>query len=204
MTRSTHTRAGILPLLLLIAAGSLAGCGDSPPETNRNTGATNAAPTTKPAEPAPTSSPRPVLATSQTEWPGVEARLRNVGGKGGLLFVEVELVNTGSAPVAIEHYSAASATMTDDASKQLYEPFAQPGHPPSATVDLTQTLAPGELTTVNASFPLPSRAALVTLVFPKIGRFDAIPLEPKTGPPADKKADDTKAGKGEKKADKKG
>ncbi len=189
MTRLTKPTTGLLALLL-ISTGSLAGCGDGPPAANKNTPATNAPkPNQGPSTPPPTTAPRPVLATSTTEWPGVEARLRNVGGRGGLLFVEVELVNTSQAPVTIENYSAETAQMTDDASKQLYEPFAQPGHPPTATSGLTQTLAPGEMTTVNASFPLPSSTELVTIVFPKIGRFDAIPLRPKTAPGAEKKGD---------------
>lgn len=199
MTRLTKTTTGLLALLL-ISTGSLAGCGDGPPAANKNTPSTNAPkPNPEPSTPPPTSTPRPVLATSTTEWPGVEARLRNVGGRGGLLFVEIELVNTGQAPVTIENYSAETAQMTDDASKQLYEPFAQPGHSPAATSGLTQTLAPGEMTTVNASFPMPSKTELVTVVFPKIGRFDAIPLRPKTEPGADKKADKAADAKPEKK-----
>jgi hypothetical protein len=178
--------AATLALFLLTIA--LAGCGtDGPPSsTNANPDALTPPPK-PPAAPAETAKRATPLATTTSSWPGVEARLLSARPRSGLLTVEIELANTGNAPVTIDHYSAADATMTDDASKQIIKVFAPPGGQPAATADLTQTLQPGESTTVNAAFPLASTAQLVTISVPQIGRFEAIPLKPTgtSGEPSD-------------------
>lgn len=157
-------------------------CGSDAPPRNAGpnlapiTSGANSSNTASTTAPRPTPEPKAPLATLASQWPGVEARLRTLNKSGQLLFAEVELVNTGSAPVTIENYSAASAQMTDDASKEIRNVFAPPGRAPAATVELTQTLAPGESTTINASFPISASARVVTLVFPNVGRFEAIPI----------------------------
>lgn len=95
-----------------------------------------------------------------------------------MLLVEVQLSNKGAAPVAIEHYSAEGATMSTDNSKTIFKVFTIPGRPPAATTDLTQTLQPGESTTINMTFPLPASARIVSLSVPKIGPLEGIKLEP--------------------------
>lgn len=142
----------------------------------------NSAVATKPAElaPAEPKPPRKPIATASTEWPGIEARLMECSGRGTTLLVEIELANTSTAPVSIENYSARQAVMNDDKSKHSYEVLVV-GGPPVATDGLTQTLAPNEVTTVTASFPLPHNAELVTVAFPKIGKFEAIPLRKGAG-----------------------
>jgi hypothetical protein len=177
MTKSDRSprAARALALLALLAAAPLAGCSsDEPPA--RQKPAPTAPAENKASAPTPEAPKAPALAVSPTEWPGVEARLTNLRSNGNMLLVEVTLVNTGAAPATIEHYSATEATMTDDASKMPYEVFALPGGQPVATTDLTQTLQPGESTAVNATFPLPSTAKLVTVTFPRMGLFQAVRL----------------------------
>ncbi len=177
MKRSTR-----LAVLLLAAA---------PPPRNGAAAPGNAA-APAPATPeagAPTAPqpPRPPLATRPTDWPGVEARLSSAKAAGGLLLVEVQLANTGSAPASIENYSAAAAEMHDDVSTDLYGVFTPPGGQPAATAGLTQTLQPGETTTINMTFPLSSKAQLVSIMIPSVGLFEAVPLQPKgntSGAPA--------------------
>jgi hypothetical protein len=173
-SRPALTTAGIL----LFAAAIAAGCGpDAPPQRNGNLGPPpgNVAP--PPVPPRNAAPARPIV-TQTTDWQGVEARLTTARRAGQFLIVEIQLANTSGAAVTIDKYSAASANITDDASKQIYEAYAPPGGVAAATTDLTQTLAPGETTTVNASFPLPATARLVTIVFPQIGRFEGVPLDP--------------------------
>jgi hypothetical protein len=179
----------IRPLCFLgvaFATLALAGCGPDAPPSNATAPTNAAAP--KPADSAGPAAPAPAaakpLATTGTSWPGVEARLTSARAKGSLLVVEIQLANTGAAPVSIERYSVADATMTDDKTKRVYEVYTPPGGQPAATADLTQTLAPGETTTVNAAFPLPSVSELVTLTVPKMGLFEAIPLKPHPEPVA--------------------
>jgi hypothetical protein len=176
---------------LVLAAAPLAGCGpDAPPPRNAAGSGAAApdvpAPGAGPADPgAPEPRPqRPPIMTKQTDWPGVEGRLVSVDANGGLLLVEVQLANTGSAPVTIENFSAESAQMHNDVSKEIYGVFTPPGGQPAATTGLTQTLQPGETTTINATFPVPRQANLVTVGIPHVGLFEAIPLRPQALPKA--------------------
>jgi hypothetical protein len=160
---------------VLSALFSTACASDAPPERRVAPGAE----TPKAVEPLPPAPPARPIDTISTEWPGVEARLVTVTHSGQILFLEVQLANTGSTPVTIENFSAATATMTDDASKRIYEVFAAPGGgKPAATTDLTQTLAPGESTTFNAAFPVPTNARAVTVAIPRVGRFEDVRLDP--------------------------
>jgi hypothetical protein len=192
------SRAQALTILALLTLAPLSGCGsDEPPGRP------------KPTPPAPVENKaqgpaargadapdRPALAVSPTEWPGVEGRLSTLQRNGNLLLVEVRLVNTGTAPVTIERYSATDATMTDDVSKKAYHVFQIPGGQPAATTDLTQTLQPGESTAVNASFPVPVTAQLVTVTFPRIGLFEAVkPYAGNSQPQPRDKADKGEPGK---------
>lgn len=173
-----RTAAGLCAFALSVLA--LSGCSDAPPATNGPNApptATNASKSTAPdATPTPAGEPAKPLAVTGTSWPGVEARLLRARPRSGLLVVEIQLTNTGGAPASIEHYSAADATAVTDVSKEVYGVFTPGGGQPAATTDLTQTLAPGESTTINAAFPVPSTAELATLTFPNLGLFSAIPL----------------------------
>ena len=165
-------RSVVLPVLFGLVA-AFAACESEPTRPIRNV-----AVQTKPSEPSEPAEPRPPrkpLATVLTEWAGVEARLLDCSRRGPTLLVEIELANTGTAPASIENYSARTAVMSDDATKATYEVFAA-GAGPVATDGLSQVLAPGETTTVTASFPLSSKARLVSMIFPKMGKFEAIPI----------------------------
>lgn len=116
------------------------------------------------------------IATIPSEFPGVESRLVTVARRGTTLHVEIELVNAGAAPATIEDYSAAEATLIDDALKQPVAPYDS-GAGLVATTGLTRTLQPGESATVSASFPLGPTAKLATLTFPKLGIFTAIEID---------------------------
>lgn len=164
---ATRCAALLLGTLML----GFAACESEPTKPVRSTNAAVSEPP-EPAEPKP---PRKPIRTETTDWPGIEARLMECSSRGTTLLVEIELANTSSAPVTIENYSARQAVMADDKSKHSYE-VLEVGGPPVATDGLTQTLAPNESTTVTASFPLPRNAELVTVIFPKIGKFEAVPL----------------------------
>ncbi|HQR40733.1 MAG TPA: hypothetical protein PLF26_20290 [Blastocatellia bacterium] len=164
-------RIAVVAMLAMIVSLGMIGCGSEPaPPAKPHDVATGGE--TPPAEPKP---PRKPIAIQTTEWPGIEARLMDCTPRGTTLLVEIELANTSAAPVNIENYSAQKAVIVDDVTKRPLE-VLQVGGPPVATDGLTQTLAPNEVTTVTASFPLPHNAQLVTVDFPRIGKFEAIPL----------------------------
>lgn len=177
MTENLRPLAFRLAALPLALAFGLAACapaeGPAPP-----TAATpaDAPKVDEPAPAEPPAPPRPPIATATTDWPTLEARLIRAMRTGALVQVEVELANVGAAPVTIEGYSAREATLTDDASKDVVEPFATDG-PPSATHDLTATIPPGEKAVVSAAFPLPGEAERVTIAFPRIDTFPGVAVE---------------------------
>lgn len=129
----------------------------------------------KAAEAAP---PLPPIATAPVAaWPGVEARLTRCEPGSSLVSVEVELVNTGSAPVTIENYSATEATISDG--KHAYEVLRRASGS-QATSGLTATLAPGEKTAVFATFPKPESVARVTIDLPGLVKFENVaPRDPR-------------------------
>ncbi len=179
--RSVATfRAGAVALMVSICVLAT-GC-ESEPTRNANRPATPSSNSEMPApgEPGSTlvlkhSKDNPI-ATTPSEFPGVESRLVTVSRRGQMLLVEIELVNSGAAPASIENYSAAEATFIDDVTKQPVGPF-DAGAGIVATTGLTRVLQPGESATVSASFPVGPTSKLATLTFPKLGIFTAIEID---------------------------
>lgn len=159
--------------------GLVACSGDSQtvPENSpvRNRTKDQTAPPAK-TEEAPIPPPTEPLATAATEWPGIEARLMKCSPAGNLLVVEVQLFNTSAAPVTIENYSATEATAVDDKQKIALGVFQPPGRQAGATNGLTQTVEPGGFAAVSATFPHVPGSERVTLTFPKMALFTAVPI----------------------------
>ena len=157
----------------LAFALSLQSCGEPAAPTAGNSAATPAAKAPA-SEPAP-AKPRAVIAAGGTEWQAVESRLIRNERTGAMVQVEIELANTGTTPVALENYSATSATYTNTDTGQSVEPF-QAGGPQIATNELTTTLQPGATAVVSATFPYPSGASRATIAFPKINPFVGVAI----------------------------
>jgi hypothetical protein len=155
-----------------IAAGCLAiGC-SSKPENPEPTAAYQKRSAERPVvqvddQPPALPVERKTIATAQTDWPGVEARLMRCQSNGNMINIEVDLYNGGQTTLHIDDYSTAEATLTDEPSRMIVGTFQRPGVR-TGTLGLTQDLGPGESTTVTAVFPAGAGTQVVTLSLPKI------------------------------------
>lgn len=188
--------------ILLAAVAALSSCSGSSSDGARSDAAKNRniatggeltgidAPTAKPAPAAE----RPALATAATDWPGVEARLVVAKRPTPEAVFEVDLANVGSAPVTIDKYSAAGATVTWEGASAPQGPKASGGSVP-LTTDLTATLQPGETASVTATFHVPPTVKVLSVKFPSIAPFENLrlntgasrPMTPDAAPPPNEK-----------------